>query len=728
MAGEERNMGAGAREAGAGRRIWALVTGLTALALLVVFTLLTARSPIEQELDGAARDILARTGESWASARFEGRDATLEGEALAEEARAKVRSSLEGLFGVRVVHDATTILPERRPFTFSAVKDGRTIALDGYVPSADALARILAAARAGGDQVAGQDRLVRARGAPPGDFAGLVLFGLAQLKKLPTGRLTLADGAISLEGRARDLSNYDELARTLNGPLPSGMVLARFAVRPPVAAPFLWSAVRDGTVLRIGGFVPSVEARGQVAAALSAAVAGIGIKDDTRLADGAPSTELWMRAVRFAGSALAQLPEGRVSLSDTTIAVEGAAPSFTAFDILLSLRRQTPEGFQIVRFAVEPPRASPFTWQIERSGAQVRLSGFAPSEEARRLLLDVARSTFQGTQVVDETQLASGGPPPELWAGAASFGVAQLARMSAGSAEVAGTQLTLAGEAADSAAYLSILQAVRTPPAGIAVDADEVRPPTISPYVFSVRREADELSVSGFYPDEEAHAAIRAALERDFLREKVNDVSAVGGGAPPGFRAAVLAGLAELSRLGSGELSLTDGQLRLTGSVLHPAAAAEITAELKRSVRPPFAVEAALQPAPEPPVATVAECVRLSGDLLGRGIIRFASNSAEIDRLSRGLVDRIAMVLRRCPDASVRILGHTDGVGDAEFNQRLSEARAKAVADYLAAAGVATDRLSAAGFGSGQPVAPNDTEAGKALNRRIEIEVKERAP
>lgn len=710
------------------RRLWPLAAGLAALATLTVFAILFGRGPIQADLDSAARDVLARTGESWASARFQGRDATLEGEALAEEARTKVRASLEGLFGVRVVRDATTLLPERHPFTFSAVKDGRTIAVDGYVPSADGLVRIVAAARSGGDQVTGQNRLVRARGAPPGDFAALVIFGLGQLKRLPSGRLTLSDGAIALEGRARDLASYDELAQTLHGPLPGGMVLARFEVRPPVAAPFLWSAVRDGTVLRLSGYVPSAEARAEVAKALSSTVPGIGIKDDTVLADGAPSAELWMRAVRFAGSALAQLPEGRVMLSDSTISIEGVAPSFTSFDILLTLRRQPPEGFQIVRFAVEPPRASPFTWQIQRSPEQVQLSGFAPSEEARRLLLDAARSGFQGIPVADDLQLASGGPAPEVWASAASFAVAQLARMHAGSAEVTGTRMVLSGEAADSAGYLAVVQAVRTPPAGVTVDARGVRPPSISPYVFSVRREAGELTVSGFYPDEAAHVAIKTALERDFLREKVNDVSAVGGGAPSGFRDAVLAGLAQLSRLSSGELSVADAQMRLSGTVLDATVGGEVEAALKRAARPPFVIETALQLAPPAPPVSVAECGRLVGELLSRGTVRFVGATADIDALSRGLVDRIAAVLKRCPDSLVRVSGHTDGVGDGAANLRLSEARAKAMVAALGAEGIASDRLTAAGLGSGQPVAPNDTEAGRALNRRIEIEVKERAP
>lgn len=725
--GRETGLQDGAASEGRRLRRWPLAVGLGLWCLLAVLMLLTAREPIEADLDDAAADVLARTGESWASARFEGRDATLEGESLAEAARTKVRTSLMTLFGVRVVHDRTTLLPERRPFTFSAVKDGRTIALDGYVPSAEALARIVAAARLGGDTVTGQERLVRARGAPPGDFASLVLFGLSQLKKLPSGRITLADGAIAIEGRARDLAGYDALSEMMHGPLPDGMTLARFAVRPPVASPFFWSAVREGGVVRLSGFVPSATARAEVSAALAATIPGTGITDDTRLADGAPSTDLWLKAVRFAGHLLAQLPDGRVTLSDSTIGVEGAAPGFAAFDKLAAARKAAPEGFQVTRFAVEPPRAVPFTWRLERSADAVRLSGFSPSDDARRLLLDAVRAAFPGVPVADGMKLASGGPAPELWVSAAGFAVAQLAKLRSGSAEIAGTQVTLAGEALDSAAYLSLMQAAKSPPSGVTALAGAVRPPTISPYVFSVRREGGELTVSGFYPDAAVHEALAGALDHDFLREKVNDVSAIGSGAPDGFVSAALAGLLQLSRMGAGELSLVDTQLRLAGSTLVPGAAADIEAELRRTVRAPFTIDTAIEVAATGPAVDAASCSRLVGELLGRGIIRFATGSAEIDRRSRGLLDRLVFTLKRCPSAAVRISGHTDGMGDAEFNQRLSEARAAAVLAYLANAGIASDRLTAAGYGAGQPVAPNDTEAGKALNRRIEFEVKERA-
>ncbi|MFG1400583.1 OmpA family protein [Xanthobacter sediminis] len=687
-------------------------------------TLTAARRPIEEDLGRSAEAVLARSGESWATAQFEGRDATLEGESLAEEARAKVRASLENMFGVRTVRDATTLLPERRPFTFSAVKDGRMISLDGYVPSRHALARIVAAVKASGNSITGQDRLVRARGAPAGDFAGLVEFGLGQLVRLPSGRITLSDGALAIEGRAPDLSLYTSIAQTVRGPLPYGMTLARFAVRPPVASPFVWSASREGETLRLSGFVPSDAVRSDVSKALAAALPGVTVRDDTRLADGAPSADLWLKAVAYAARMLAAAPQLQVTLSDSAITVEGVAPTFDAFEVLATARKAPPEGFQVTRFAVEPPRAVPFAWELERTADGVRMSGYVPSDEARRLLLDALRSAFPGVPVEDGMRLASGGPPAEIWGAGANFAVAQLARLRTGRVKASGAALVLSGEALDSSAYQALAQAMKALPAGLSA-TDAVEPPRISPYVFAVRRDGDGLTVSGFYPDEKAHQALLQVLERDFLKDKVNDLTAIGGGAPPGFLPAALAGLGQLARMANGELTMTDTQLRLAGAALRGAAATEVAEELKRNLRGPFVGEVALEVAAPGALVGAQECQGLVSDLLGRGTILFDTGSARIDRHSLGLLDRLAFVLQRCPSAVVEVAGHTDAVGDASVNQRLSEARAAAVSAFLGEAGIVRERLSTVGHGATQPVAENDSEAGRAQNRRIVFTVKE---
>lgn len=116
-----------------------------------------------------------------------------------------------------------------------------------------------------------------------------------------------------------------------------------------------------------------------------------------------------------------------------------------------------------------------------------------------------------------------------------------------------------------------------------------------------------------------------------------------------------------------------------------------------------------------PPVAALNTLVDLEP-------ILFSSGSAEIRPASFATLDRLVEVLGST-STPVVIEGHTDSSGDPLLNRTLSQDRARAVLNYLVANGVAERRLSAIGFGSGEPVADNDTEQGRALNRRIEFSV-----
>ena len=84
-------------------------------------------------------------------------------------------------------------------------------------------------------------------------------------------------------------------------------------------------------------------------------------------------------------------------------------------------------------------------------------------------------------------------------------------------------------------------------------------------------------------------------------------------------------------------------------------------------------------------------------------------------------IDRVANILNRYPKSSIRIEGHTDSVGDETYNLDLSERRAIAVKDTLVAKGVNALRVQAVGFGESMPVASNDEEGGRQLNRRVSI-------
>ena len=103
--------------------------------------------------------------------------------------------------------------------------------------------------------------------------------------------------------------------------------------------------------------------------------------------------------------------------------------------------------------------------------------------------------------------------------------------------------------------------------------------------------------------------------------------------------------------------------------------------------------------------------------------VYFDTDSDELQPRSFRELDRLAALLRAAPDTRVRIVGHTDDAGDAAYNEDLSRRRAARVVQYLEDGGVAADRLASEGRGPRQPVADNDTPAGRALNRRVVAEV-----
>jgi outer membrane protein OmpA-like peptidoglycan-associated protein len=104
--------------------------------------------------------------------------------------------------------------------------------------------------------------------------------------------------------------------------------------------------------------------------------------------------------------------------------------------------------------------------------------------------------------------------------------------------------------------------------------------------------------------------------------------------------------------------------------------------------------------------------------------IFFDQSKHELRPESFGELDKLANTLQKYPGIKIAITGHTDNVGDFNLNVQLSRDRAKAVADYLVAKGISSDRLEYKGFGGLYPVSPNTTEESKKKNRRVEFVVK----
>jgi outer membrane protein OmpA-like peptidoglycan-associated protein len=103
--------------------------------------------------------------------------------------------------------------------------------------------------------------------------------------------------------------------------------------------------------------------------------------------------------------------------------------------------------------------------------------------------------------------------------------------------------------------------------------------------------------------------------------------------------------------------------------------------------------------------------------------VNFAFNSDKLTPGSRAILDKQVAKIKASPGMKVQVAGHTDSIGSDAYNQKLSEKRAKAVMDYFIAQGIPASQLSSVGYGKFRPIAPNDTEEGRAKNRRVELHI-----
>jgi outer membrane protein OmpA-like peptidoglycan-associated protein len=106
------------------------------------------------------------------------------------------------------------------------------------------------------------------------------------------------------------------------------------------------------------------------------------------------------------------------------------------------------------------------------------------------------------------------------------------------------------------------------------------------------------------------------------------------------------------------------------------------------------------------------------------GGVHFAFDSAQLTAKGRAILDELIPGLKSNPDMKVTLAGHTCSLGSEVYNQGLSERRAQSVFDYLAANGIAAERMTVFGYGEMRPAFSNDTEEGRVKNRRVEVIIK----
>lgn len=105
------------------------------------------------------------------------------------------------------------------------------------------------------------------------------------------------------------------------------------------------------------------------------------------------------------------------------------------------------------------------------------------------------------------------------------------------------------------------------------------------------------------------------------------------------------------------------------------------------------------------------------------GQLTFATNRSEIQPSFYDVLNSVVLVFKEFPKTAVRVAGHTDSVGSESHNLTLSQKRAQSVVSYFTSQGLPPARFQVIGYGESAPIASNDTDAGRAQNRRVEIEI-----
>ena len=505
------------------------------------------------------------------------------------------------------------------------------------------------------------------------------------------------------------------------------------AILPPKIEPFNWSARRRGNRIRLAGYVPDRATRQAVLGLTKAAMPGLEVVDRMHTARGVPSPDTWLAGLSFALKQLSLLRQGDARFDDMALTISGEAEDTAAFKAVnMALKSGLPKGTKLSSAQITGPAVSPYTWSAQFAGGQLVLGGYVPGgEKGRSDLLAAAKLAAPSVNIVDRMEPGEGAP--QGWSNAAVVLMKELVRLDNGTADMKDAALSVGGVATDEAQAQSIRAALRAsvPTAFTLVDqikAREVKAPEPAPAAPAPPQ-----------PSQKTEPAPQAAPDSQAAPAPAPPApiappspQAAPAPQPPPEPAPKQVAPAPAPPTPQAEPAPKTAAAPPTPEKqvapapqpsAEPAPKQAVPAPTRQPEPAPKTAAAPPPPAPVPPEVTA--CQDNLNKITSAGHINFATNSATLDGESFATLDRLAAAAKVCPGMRIAIEGHTDAEGSAEYNQRLSVRRARAVVAYLVKSGADRKQLEAVGYGLSRPAAPNDTEENMAKNRRIEFSVRQ---
>lgn len=293
------------------------------------------------------------------------------------------------------------------------------------------------------------------------------------------------------------------------------------------------------------------------------------------------------------------------------------------------------------------PMMQPYQWSAGLRGDRLKLIGYVPSNEARTNIIGLAKAAFPNLSVDDRLELARGVPDRDVWLGAIGFGLKQLASLSNGTLSLTDVGLRIEGEAENLAEYKSVKGALKTKmPAGVTLVAEKITPPVISPFTWTARRQANQIQLGGYVPDEALREQIFTHAKKLFPRHAIVDRMETGAGAPDMLAAVAKAALEQLAKLDNGVVELSGTKLRITGQAPDQASATAAVTGLSSAAKG-YQISNAIT-YPKPPPAPVSPYV-LKFDYTGSNV-----SVAGYVPNDEARAELLAAARKRFPDIEVR--------------------------------------------------------------------------
>ena len=690
---------------------------------------------IQQIVDEGVRSSVVKFATHPIDIRTDGRNVRLAGPVNSEAERQKIVAATRSVRFLAELDDDLRVLPKAEPFLFQAVlQDDGSVVLTGNVPNRSIHETILAQARSVADGAVVSDRLVMAAGVPDGDWAGMSGAGIAALSYLREGQVQISGSQALVSGSATDIDAAQRLIEIVNtAPMGDWQVQINGAL--PVAREYVFSAMKmeDGSVI-LHGNAPNEEVR-DVLLEAAGAISSEAVSGSLELADGMPVQE-WPDKIASAISALGFASTGLLEVTGEKVSLTAEVESD---DDLARLLPVLQEDWQTDISVRNPTPDAKLQLKLTQDGVLIA-EGLLPEG------LDPAgfEAALPGISEnrIDPRQRGR----PSDWSAPLEGLEIVLPRLVSATAMIEGTSVSVTGKlrrgfSADGAE--AALKSALERDWNLELDLVESAP--LAELVFS--KQSQGISVSGVLP-----LGLDAPDALTLLGDNASGEGLSGGGEgdPVAWVSALSTTRQTLIRFADATGRISEGQIEIAGRLLpgYPTSDMQGWSSERMPEQWTIGISAEeLEPSEGDQrvslitgqaqnfrrgywlpnvefVVSTEQCRAEVDKALEQESIEFVTASARLDQKGYTLLNRLAAVAVRCLNSSdlrLEISGHTDSVGNDDNNLILSQQRADAVRNALVDRGVRSDAVIALGYGEAQPVETNDTEEGRARNRRIDF-------